>query len=210
MQITPLAADDDSAFNQMFALYTQAIEASERKPRAAIAAYVRDPRCRILLAREAGAVQAFAMLFYPSSAGFWLLDYLAVDATLRSQGMGARMFAAASADAATRGARPCLIEIDQPGAAVSPGNDPIARAAFYRRLGCRRLQGLDYVLPLDVAGTPPPMQVLVHGALGPFSKATVHQWLTALYTEVYDRPADDPRIAAMLHDLPDLIATSGD
>lgn len=210
MQITPLTADDDAGFNQMFALYEAAIEASERKPRAAIAAYLRDPRCRVLVAREAGAVAAFAMLFYPSGARFWLLDYLAVDATLRSQGMGARMFSAASADAATRGASPCLIEIDQPGAAVSPGNDPVARAAFYRRLGCRRLHGLDYVLPLAVAGTPPPMQVLVHGAPGPFAKATVRQWLTALYTEVYERPADDPRIAAMLRDLPDLVATSGD
>lgn len=205
MQIVPLSPDDSQGFAAMFALYEAAIEASERKPRAAIAAYLKDPRCRVLVARDGDGIAAFAMLFYPSGAGFWLLDYMAVDATRRSQGLGGRMFAAASADAATRGAAPCLIEIDQPGAAVSPGNDPVARAAFYSRLGCRRVQGLAYVLPLAVAGTPPPMQLLVHGAPGPFPKGTVRSWLTALYVEVYDRPADDPRIAAMLHGLPDLI-----
>lgn len=205
MQIAPLSPDDAAGFDAMFALYEAAIEASERKPRAAIAAYLRDPRCRVLVAREGAEIAAFAMLFFPASARFWLLDYMAVDARLRSQGLGAKMFAAASAEAATRGATPCLIEIDQPGAAVSPGNDPAARASFYARLGCRRLADLAYVLPLDVAGTPPPMLLLVHGAAGPFPKNTVRAWLTALYTEVYDRPADDPRIAAMLRNLPEVI-----
>jgi GNAT superfamily N-acetyltransferase len=208
MHIAPLSPDDASGFEAMFALYEAAIEASERKPRAAIAAYLRDPRCRVLVAREGRDIAAFAMLFFPASANFWLLDYMAVDAARRSQGLGAKMFAAASEDAATRGAAPCLIEIDQPGAAVSPGNDPAARAVFYKRLGCRRLANLAYVLPLAVAGTPPPMQVLVHGAPGPFPKSTVRAWLTALYTEVYDRPADDPRIAAMLRDLPEVIDLS--
>lgn len=205
MQIVPLNPDDAHGFDAMFALYEAAIEASERKPRAAIAAYLKDPRCRVLVARDGDTIPAFAMLFYPAGASFWLLEYMAVDAARRSQGLGGQMFAAACADAAVRGASPCLIEIDQPGAAVSPGNNPTARAAFYARLGCRRLAGLSYVLPLDVAGTPPPMQILVHGARGPFPKATVRGWLTAFYTEVYDRPADDPRIAAMLHGLPDLI-----
>lgn len=205
MQIAPLAPDDSAGFEQMFALYSAAIEASERKPREAIAAYLRDPRCRVLVAREAGEVIAFAMLFFPRSAGFWLLDYLAVAANLRSQGMGARMFEASWAQARALGAEPCLIEIDQPGAAVSPGNDPVARAAFYARLGCKSLQGLTYILPLDVAGPPPAMQVLVHGARGPFPKATVRAWLTALYTEVYDQRADDPRIVTMLRDLPEMV-----
>lgn len=205
MPIAPLSPDDATGFEGMFALYEAAIEASERKPRAAIAAYLQDARCRVLIARDGDEVAAFAMLFFPASARFWLLDYMAVDARRRSQGLGAQMFAAACAEAAARGAHPCLIEIDQPGAAVSPGNDPVARAAFYARLGCRRLAGLSYVLPLAVAGPPPPMQILVHGAIGPFRKDLVRGWLTALYTEVYDRPADDPRIAAMLHGLPETI-----
>jgi len=206
--ITPLAADDAAGFEAMFALYASAIEASERKPRAAIAAYLRDPRCRVLVARDGDAVAAFAMLFLPAGADFWLLDYMAVDARLRSQGLGARMFAAASDDARARGRILCLIEIDRPGARVSPGNDPAARAAFYARLGCRTVEGLSYILPLDVAGAPPAMQLLVHGEPGPFPKARVRQWLTALYTQVYDQQPDDPRIASMIGDLPETIAVA--
>lgn len=198
-----LAADDATGFAGLMAIYGEAIEASERKPADAIAAYLRDPRYVVLVARDEGRVSGFAMAFMAPDAGFWLLDYMAVDQGLRSRGLGTRLFSAVCAEVDKRaGPLPCVIEIDDPSAQLSPGNNAAARAAFYGRLGCRRLRDIAYILPLAVAGPPPPMQILVHArpAAEWVPRETVRAWLATIYAEVYGCAKDDARIAFMLQE----------
>ncbi len=201
--VEPLRPDDAAGFRTLVEIYREAIEPSERKPVAAIAAYLQDARYAVLVAREGAGVIGFAIVFFPNGADFWLLDYMAVSQGVRSRGIGGVLFRAACDVARMRGAdMPCVIEIDDPDAALSVTNKARERAAFYTRQGCRRLQGLSYILPLDVAGTPPPMQILVHGLAGEPTIPTprVRAWLSAIYSQLYDRAPDDPRIDTMLAD----------
>ncbi|HEX4633813.1 MAG TPA: hypothetical protein VH163_08280, partial [Gemmatimonadales bacterium] len=79
------------------------------------------------------------------------------------------------------------------------------RQGFYRRLGCARIGGLHYILPLPGAGAPPEMDLMVYAAprLDGLPKSELERWLATIYRDVYHCPATDPRIARMLASLPD-------
>ena len=204
--IERMSPDDDAGWRLVLAIYRDAIEPSEQKPSDQVRKLASHPAYEVLVARRDGAVAGFAMQMFPSTGDFWLLEYVAVDRTQRSSGLGAELFRAALEAGVRRlPGVPAVLEVDQPGTQVSPGNDAARRLQFYARQGCRTVEGLTYVLPLATAGTPPPMQLLVQGLPGidALPVATVKRWLTTLYVEVYGCEATDPRIEAML-------ATAGD
>lgn len=198
---TLLAPDDGEAFDQLVAIYQAAIVASEQKSPAELREMLRNPRYRMLVARDAsGTILGFAILYFPLAGEFWLLEYMAVDTRLRSRGLGGRIFAAAKQLATSlAGSAPCVLEVDQPRAGIAD-DDTSRRLRFYHRLGCRKVAHLNYVLPLRAHGTPPPMWLLVHGLEGRdfLSADEIEAWLRAIYVEVYARQPDDPRIITMM------------
>lgn len=204
LDIAKLAPDDPVGFASMLAIYQQAIEPSEQKPAAEIAAIVANPRYCVLVLRVNGEVRGFAISYFPDD-DFWLLEYVAVDATVRSHGFGRALFFAARNAAEERAANaPCVLEVDAPKPDMAPTNNVARRFRFYAALGCRRIEGLDYILPLTANGPPPPMTLLVHGLDGSdtLPKAQLARWLRTIYPEVYAQPADDSRIVTMLSPLP--------
>ncbi len=203
--IDQLQPGDDEGFAEMVAIYPEAIEPSEQKAPTELAKLLRDPRYVFLVARTGGNITAFAIMFFPRSGGFWLLEYMAVDKTLRSRGQGEEIFRGARAVAQSRSpGLACVLEVDQPGADANT----LRRLRFYKRVRCRVISGLNYILPLDVAGVPPPMMLLIHGLddASSIDRETVRDWVTALYTDVYQRAPSDPRIAAMVSRLPDQLS----
>lgn len=201
VEFSVLSHEAEAGFDELVAIYQASIVASERKPVSELAGMLSNPCYRFLVASVAGRTAGFAVSFVPAGGAFWLLEYLAVDTRLRSHGLGRIVFSAAERDATgIAGSVPCLIEVDQPSVPEASGNQAQRRLKFYRSAGCRRIVGLDYILPLDVAGPPGPMWLLVRGLedRDQVPKADVADWLTAIYVEVYGQRADDPRIATML------------
>ncbi len=206
--VAPVARDDIGTFRAILAIYQEAIERSEQKAPDAVAELLRDERYAFLVSRTAGVESGFSISYFPRGGTFWLLEYMAVARDLRSKGVGAALLRETLAMGFERsGGAICVLEVDQPGGQVSPTNDPRRRLAFYARHGCRRIAGLSYVLPMDVAGKPPPMQLLVQGQPAPdrVSRDVVGEWLVALYQQVYGCAPDDPRIAEMLQPLPPVV-----
>ncbi len=203
---------DHAAFQQLLRIYQASIEISEQKPVDALAGLLADERYSILVALHGDRVDGFAILFFPGKggpdeSGFWLLEYMAVDGSARSRGTGAALLREAMALGVSRNGGPCVLEVDQSGAAVSPGNDTARRLRFYAEAGCRRLEGLNYILPLDVAGTPPPMQLLISGSseLTSLPASRVRDWLSIIYRDVYACSPQDPRIDTMMAPLGDRV-----
>jgi GNAT superfamily N-acetyltransferase len=188
-------------------IYEASIPASERKPVEAIRAMATRPDYRLIAAVREGVVLGFAALFAPPEESFALLEYMAVDEASRGGGIGADLFRAAVDAVSPRNAM-LLVEVE---AEVGEGDDREQRRrrqAFYRRLGCRRVAGLAYELPLHVAGRPPAMELMVYPpamADGRLDSRTVEAALHGIYEKVYDQPADDPRIPRMIAGLTDPI-----
>lgn len=202
--IEPLARDDAAAFDAVFAICASVIERSEQKTEAELhVTFVREDYV-FLAAKRDGLIVGFASLFMPAGEMFWLLEYLAVAQVAQGQGLGAALFAASVAHAGRD--RIGLLEVDAmpPADAGSERRGEVGRRlAFYDRLGCRQVAGVDYVLPLKSFGAPPPMVVLAHAPadVESVARGTLHGWLRTIYVEVYGQAPDDSRVARMVDKL---------
>lgn len=199
VQILP--EHDADAFEQAYAIYHAAIDISEQRTEADFRKLRLRPDYRFLIAKHADSVVGMSVSYVPSEDYFWLFEYAAVAPDARSGGIGAHLFRASRQMAGTN--RVGLVEVE----ADRGMTEQARRLAFYRQLGCRRLAGLDYLLPLDAFGQPPPMWLL---ALAPPEVRTlevglVERWLRSIYEDVYAKRLDDPRLARMIDPLPDTI-----
>jgi ribosomal protein S18 acetylase RimI-like enzyme len=213
-RIARLHTPDDPRFAQLLTIYTEAHPASERKTVDQLAAMITRPEYLFLVAEQPSEsaapphpekkVAGFAIALCLPNTDACLLEYMAIAPGHRNQGIGQYLFQQVLAHPELAG-RFLLAEVDSDKLPCPDRADRTRRKAFYSRLGCREIAGLNYHMPPVSTATPPPMDLLVHhpDRPGSISKAAVKAWLTACYTAVYAMPADDPRIAAMLRDLPD-------
>jgi hypothetical protein len=189
----PFVPNDQKSFDDFYRIYADSISPVEQKPRAMIAAMASLPEYRILLARSGGVVIGLSVIFEPADGSFCLLEYMAVDAGHRNAGAGAALFRHGIEVTGT----PMLLEVDSEIDATPDLAIRHRRQGFYRRLGCRRIEGLSYRLPWPGL---PAMDLLVHlpSGMSQISKPQLEGWLRVVYQKVYHRAPDDPRIAEMM------------
>jgi len=202
-----LKSADGEPFRQLFAIYAASISPREQKPEDWLRAMVAAPKYRVWIAQDAGRVLGFSILFVPPGEGFALLEYMAVAPEKRGHGFGGELFRRTVEHAVTpEGAGlPVLLEVDSDREASSDRAVRTRRIRFYRRLGCVKIAGLRYLMPLRGVGPVPEMDLLVYRAVppAPLARGDLRRWLQAVYRDVYHGSPDDPRIAQMLQPLPD-------
>jgi len=203
-RIERLRPEMPGAFEGLLRIYREAIPQSERKTDEALAGMLAQSDYEFSLALAGDVVTAFSIVkpFVPPDS--CLLEYMAVDGSLRGRGIGSALFQAACASAMTA-TRFVLLEVDSE---AQPSADRAIRARrklFYRTLGCREVAGLSYLMPSVSLEEPPRMNLLVYRRELPdaIDKATLRRWLQCIYVQVYRQQADDPRIDRMLSALTD-------
>lgn len=201
LNIREIGQGDTDAFERVLAIYREAIELSEQRPEEELRRLPGRSDYRIMAAERHGEIVGFSISHVPAAEDFWLFEYAATVTAERGRRTGAKLFLQAGISAGVE--RTALVEAD----AVPPAGGEVQekRLRFYGRLGCRAIGGLDYILPLDANGTPPPMLLLalMPETVSHVSRDRVKRWLTRLYIGVYGKAPDDPRIALMLASLPE-------
>ncbi len=198
---------EEPEFDALAAIYQTSLPRSEQKTVEALAAMALLPGYLFLAAKEKDTVCGFSITLLFADADACLLEYMAVAPEQRGRGVGAWLFMQTMQRPEVAG-RFVLAEVDSDKAAAQAGCDARRRKEFYRRLGCRELDGLAYLMPPVLAAEQPPaMEMLAWRQSLPASveKARLRQWLECCYTQVYHQAADDPRMAAMLQGLPNEI-----
>jgi GNAT superfamily N-acetyltransferase len=207
VKLEQLESSQGETFRQLYAIYAASIAAREQKREGWIAAMIDAPEYRVWVAKAGGLVRGFSILFVPPAGGFALLEYMAVAPDRRNHGLGAELFRRTVERALPPGERalPVLLEVDSDREDASDRALRTRRERFYRRLGCLRIAGLRYLMPLAGEGPPPEMDLLVYTAepLAPPARSEVKRWLETIYRDVYHCPPDDPRLAQMVAPLPD-------
>ncbi len=202
IKIQPIAPTSEAVIDQAFALYRDVIERTEQRPEDEFRALAKRPDYRFLGAFADDDLVGVSVTMLPPDADMWLFEYAAVRPDMRGHGIGANLLLATRHIAGPQ--RMGLIEVD-----TDRGEEEQARRlSFYRKLGCLRLRDIDYLLPLDAFGAPPPMWLL---ALPPreinaISVFAVENWLRRIYAQAYGKDLDDPRLARMIDPLPDDVA----
>jgi GNAT superfamily N-acetyltransferase len=188
----------------MFAIYEASIPARERRTRAAVTELARRGRYRIHGAWRDGALVAAAVIFDCAGAEISLLDYLFSREDMRGSGLGGALFGAVAADL---GERRLLVEVDSDREAAADQAIRRRRKDFYRRLGCRQLVGLPYILPLPGEGDPPLMDLLVLGEVrNTVPTVEVRHWLLTMIGEAYPDVPAEALVARMVGNLGPSIA----
>ena len=217
MKLEQLTSSEGESFRQLYAIYAASIAAREQKGESWIAAMISQPAYRVWVAKADGLVRGFSILFLPAGGGFALLEYMAVAPDRRNHGTGAELFRQTVEQAVTPEGRrlPVVLEVDSDREASSDRAMRTRREQFYRRLGCRRIAGLRYLMPLAGAGAPPEMDLFVYpaeplgdpaaGQVAPSQvpRSEVTRWLESIYRDVYHCAPDDPRLPQMVATLPD-------
>ena len=205
MTLEQLQSSEGEPFRQLCAIYAASITPREQKPEDWLRAMVRAPEYRVWITKTGDRVLGFSILFLPPAAGFALLEYMAVAPERRGKGLGSKLFRRTVEHAvAPRGGKlPVLLEIDSDREASSDRAIRTSRERFYRRLGCRKIAGLRYLMPLQGVGPAPEMDLMVYGAQPRLPHSDLKRWLETIYRDVYHCSADDPRILQMLEPLPD-------
>lgn len=212
VKLEQLESSEGETFRQLYAIYAASIAAREQKGEGWIAAMIGAPDYRVWVAKAGGLVRGFSILFVPPSGRFALLEYMAVAPAERNHGMGGELFrrTVEQALAPEGGQLPVLLEVDSDREASSDRALRTRRERFYRRLGCLRIAGLRYIMPLGGEGAPPEMDLFVyraeppaHPAQGELPRSDVKRWLETIYRDVYHCAPDDPRLAQMVASLPD-------
>ena len=206
MHIAPLLRDNPTRFDAFYDIYRVSFPPSEQKSKEALLAMYTLTSYTIFIAEDDEIILGFCIVFHDKDADFYLLEYMAVDPQRRDLGIGSQLFNTSYTYIQERyGLKPLLVEIDSP---KSPSLDKALRekrAHFYRKLGAKTIDALEYILPLKSTETPPAMQLLLyHPTLNSIAKQTLQRWLEQLYTNVYGCEANDARIKTMLHHAPEL------
>jgi len=201
-QLEQLKSCDGPAFRELYEIYAVSIAARERKPEDWICSMVRAPEYTFWVMKGSGGLEGFSILFLPRAEHFALLEYMAVTPERRNRGVGSALFKRTATRAPSL---PILLEVDSDREASDDREIRTRRQQFYRRLGCVRIAGLHYILPLPGVGPVPEMDLMLYSAepLRQLPKTHLERWLRTIYRDVYRSSPDDPRIAQMLHDVPD-------
>ena len=201
-QLEQLKSCDGPAFRELYEIYAVSIAARERKPEDWICSMVRAPEYTFWVMKGSGGLEGFSILFLPRAEHFALLEYMAVTPERRNRGVGSALFKRTATRAPSL---PILLEVDSDREASDDREIRTRRQQFYRRLGCVRIAGLHYILPLPGVGPVPEMDLMLYSAepLRQLPKTQLERWLRTIYRDVYRSSPDDPRIAQMLHDVPD-------
>jgi ribosomal protein S18 acetylase RimI-like enzyme len=198
----------DQRFEALYAIYCESIALREQKSKADLAAMVSKANYRLLLAQDDNSVVGFSIVFVAGSESFCLLEYMAVEKSRRGGGLGSELFEeTVAAMYRSGGDIPILLEIDSD---REPSPDQVQRRRrqnFYRRLGCRRIAGCAYILPLPGENAPPEMDLFVYvpEPAPTIRRGELEGWLKLIYRDVYGCSADDRRIAIILDGVSDPI-----
>lgn len=197
----PLVSSSDPSFDEFYRIYAESMPLREQKPKTQISTITTRPDYRILLLERNAVVIGFSILFTPTKELFCLLEYMAVQSAYRNLGLGRELFLRTFQDAVSiYGTVHGLLEVDSDREQSADQDIRGRRQRFYRRLGCLRIDGLPYVLPLPGEGPPPQMDLMLYPSdrLPLIRRHQLEHWLKVIYNKVYECSPEDARIVHMM------------
>ena len=198
-----LLSGTEPGFDALLRIYTEAHPIGELKPPESLRRMIERPEYFFHVLIEGSTVVAFSIAICFRNSDAALLEYMAVDARHRNRRIGGELFRR-TAEFGSIAGRYLLIEVDSDKCPCPEQADRQRRKSFYRRLGCREIEGLSYIMPRVSSAIPPPMEMLVYRSElpGSLEKSRVRGWVENCYLQVYTRPSDDRRIGMMMEHLP--------
>ena len=192
----------DTAFQMVLDIYLEAFPATERQTIDTVSERLNSGLYTLYACTENASVVSFAILYRFKNTPFVLLDYLATESEKRNDGLGSKLFNYMAAILEREG-KHIVIEVEDPDLG---DNRELRRRrlAFYLRLGAYRLSNVRYIMPSLDGTEPTPMLLLLAPPTATLllNRSDTADLITKLYSEVYNKPADDKLLVGILDSLP--------
>ncbi len=207
LSIETLFCKKSDVFDDFHSIYSVSFPLSEQKSKEELFDMLCSPSYTFFIPKIDGKTAGFCIIFHSTQTSFYLLEYMAVDASLRNLAIGSKLFSYAIEQVTNKyGIKPFLVEIDSPQQESQESEIRKRRERFYKKFGCRKIDPFDYILAIKSEETAPPMKLLVyHIKMQNVSKSQLEEWLEDIYMLVYGCQKDDERIAKMLLDAPQIL-----
>lgn len=190
--------------DNLVAIYSEALPPSEQKPRTVLEEALYNKNYYFYVLNKNDKTVGFAIVYAPDYSDYYLLEYMAVDHTCRSEGLGGKIFDSLVAEFKNRH---MVIEVESPHQPSPDYEQRLKRLAFYSRQGSKTIDKLKYILPLESHFTPPEMLLLLHSStyVSSIPKTKLSEWVKDIYVAVYGCSPIDARLGEMLNKLPETI-----
>lgn len=187
-------------FGAAYDIYETSLPAAERKSRGDIEALLTRDDYALSVAISDTAVVAISIVYVDRTHRFGLLEYMATRPDCRNMGLGLALFEHALATCRNR---TLLIEVESVSGAPRERATQHRRQAWYTRLGCHRLTGLNYCMPQLQNLPPPPLDLMYHpnGRQTPPQEADLRAWISNIYSNVYGLNDNRDIVEAMFSSL---------
>jgi len=198
-----VSSSSDPNFAPLSRIYAESFPEAERKSLAKLSQMIERPAYQFLTVSQRDSVVGYSIAASLQDSDACLLEYLSVDCRQRGQGIGQFLFRK-TAESRPVADRILLIEVESDKHESAERDLRTRRKSFYRKLGCREVPFLKYLMPQVSTGILPPMDWMLYHPSLPESieKARLRHWLQSCYEQVYNVSAQDPRIDFMLDGLP--------
>lgn len=182
-------------------IYVQSFPAEQRSLVAEISRRIHDQHCSMHVAFADGEPVGFAVWAGLPNAQAAALEYLAVDASRRSLGLGGQLLERVAATVEHQSGLGIIFEVEPTEPGSDQASDRARRVAFYRRHGARPIDAApDYAMPSFTGGPPKPMTLFWLPVQGPSQPKgeLLRSLVTDLYAVSYGKSAGDQLVARSL------------
>lgn len=206
-EVEPLFKEDKNGFEEFYNIYLVSFHPSEQKQKKELLEMLNSPGYTIFTSKIGGKIVGFCAVFHSLQTSFFLLEYMAVASAYRGLKIGTELFLHVRERLVKmHGPKPFLVEIDSPWQKSGERDIREKRERFYRNMGCRIIDPLDYILPIKSENSPPNMKLMIHcESTLDVSGILLRKWLEDIYMLVYGCQKDDERIDKMLLDAPQIL-----
>ncbi len=209
MHIEQLLEYDSIEYREMTELYKISFPLEERAPIEIMDARFQAKGHQVYITKQKTAEHektiAFAVVYpFQNVEKICLLDYFAIDPTLRGQGIGSEFLQMLFQELIEKQRiRYILIEVDDP----RYGTDTAIRTKrvqFYKRLGCKEIDSVRYYLPSFAGRLPIEMILMIypHPQKNQFLASQLKTLIRELYVVKYHQKSDLPLLLEILTTIP--------
>ena len=197
MKLYLLDTTDQTAMEDVYTIYRQAMPPAERKSRSDIFSLLRRRDYAITAAENNDEIVGFSMVYRSLSARIGLLEYMATKPEARNSGIGKLLFQ--NALELMQG-RVMLVEVEAEAGAETDRIMQRRRQCYYNRLGCKLINNLPYEMPQLNAVKPPPLVLMYHdqGRDLALSRQLLENWISTIYTDIYAQEESSNAIEKMI------------
>lgn len=192
-------------FAEAMSIYLDSFPPSERHAVEVVADRVNSGASQLYVGTLEGKVVFMALLWPLKTTDFILLDYMATKDGQRGKGF-ASTFLNEMRPRLSGSKRYFILEVESP-ASVEDRAAREKRVSFYRHHGAKEMKGVRYLLPPLDGNKPTEMILMLFPEYegGRVDGLTVKRLITQMYSELYNRGADDELLRSFIDDVGDAV-----